>query len=162
MPTQNNIKIRKVITKDIPNIVNLHRKVVTETNGKMYEPKVIEEWISQITEDSVKNQLKKKATSWYLMELDNRVIAFCQFPVAKKMIYQLNVDPEYQGKGFGKMLYDFMENKFTEAGTDIIELNATLNARAFYEHLGFKVTQPIKYKIIDTEMEMFEMAKSLK
>jgi ribosomal protein S18 acetylase RimI-like enzyme len=162
MTIQNNIKIRKVLTKDIPNIVNLHRKVVTVSNGKLYEPKVIEEWVSQITQDGVKNQLKKKATSWYLLELGINVIAFCQFPIAKKIIYQLNVDPDYQGKGFGKMLYDFMESKFKETDTDVIELNATLNARAFYEHLGFKVTQPIKYKIIDTEMDMFEMTKSLK
>lgn len=159
MTIQNNIKIRKVTTRDIPNIVNLHRKVVSVSNAKQYEPKVIEEWLSQITSESVKNQLKVKTTSWYLLEFDKKVIAFCQFPVAKKLIYQLNVDPDYQGKGFGKMLYDFMERKFKEASIDVIELNSTLNARKFYEHMGFAVTQSIKYKLVEAEMDMFEMKK---
>jgi len=162
MKNINNMKIRKVNTKDIKDIVNLHRKVVAITNAKHYSPKVIEEWLSQITPESVRRQLKVKATSWYLLELDNKIVGFCQFPVAKKIIYQLNIDPEYQGKSLGKTLYDFMEEKFKEAKADSIELNSTINARSFYEHLGFKVKKPIKFKIINSDMDMLEMRKTLK
>lgn len=156
-----NSKIRKVTSKDITNIVKLHRKVVSQTNAKLYEPNIIKEWLSQITTENVKNQLKVVTTSWYILELDSKIIGFCQFPVAKRIIYQLNIDPEYQGKGYGKTLYNFMEKKFIESEAKEIELNSTLNAVTFYEHLGFKIKQNIKYKLIDTEMDMFEMSKIL-
>lgn len=162
MENLNKPKIKKITSKNIQDIVNLHIKVVAETNVKQYASEVIDEWLSQITQESVKNQLKVKTTSWYLLELNDKIIGFCQFPVAKKVIYQLNIDPGYQGKGYGKLLYYFMEKKFKEAGIDEIELNSTLNARSFYEHLGFKVRKPIKFKVINNAMDMFEMTKTLR
>jgi len=156
-----NIKIRKVNFKDVQSIVKLHRKVVSVTNAKQYGANIVKEWLSQITKDSVKNQLKVKTTSWYLLELGNKIIGFCQFPIAKGVIYQLNIDPEYQGNGYGKILYYFMEKKFIESGAKKIELNSTSNALSFYENLGFEIKQPIKYKLINSEMHMFEMIKIL-
>ena len=161
MKNNNDIKIRKVTPIDVPGIVGLHRKVVSETNAKQYNSKVIGEWLSQITPEKVEKQLKVKTTSWYLIELNTKIIGFCQFPIAKKIIYQLNIDPQYQGKGYGKTLYRFMEKQFKDSGADKIELNSTLNALPFYEHLGFRVVRPIKFKLIRSEMDMLEMVKFL-
>ena len=88
-------------------------------------------------------------------------MGFCQFPAEKRIIYQLNIDPDYQGRGYGKMLYNFMEKRFKDSGADKIELNSTLNAVPFYEHLGFKIKKPIKFKVSNSEMDMFEMIKIL-
>lgn len=159
MENLNKIKIRKVSSKDIQNIVDLHRKVVSKTNAEQYDKEVIEEWLSQITPEGVKYQLKDKTTPWYLLELNSKIIGFCQFSIVEKTIFQLNINPNYQGKGYGKTLSNFMEKKFRNAGVSNVELNSTLNALSFYEKLGFKVKNPIKYKVIKCEMDMFEMVK---
>lgn len=161
MKSTNKITIRKVTFKDIDKIVSLHRKVVSGSNAKQYDQKIIAEWLSQINPESVRNQLKVKATSWYLLALDNKIVGFCQFPMEKKIIYQLNIDPDYQGRGYGKVLYNFMEKRFKDSGAGSIELNSTLNASPFYERLGFKIKKPIKFKVLDSEMDMFEMVKIL-
>jgi putative acetyltransferase len=159
---QDKLIIRKVQKKDINTIVDLHKEVVNTTNSTLYPELVIKEWTDDINIDNVTSQLKVKTTSWYLMELNNETIGFCQFPIARKEIYQLNIKPKFQGLGYGKLLYTFMEIKFREANTDKIELFSTLNAKNFYEKLGFEILEPIKIKLTSTEMEMFRMIKSLK
>jgi putative acetyltransferase len=161
MENLNKIKIRKVSSKDIQKISDLHRKVVTKTNVKCYSKAIIKEWLSQITPEGVKYQLKDKTTPWYLLELNSKIIGFCQFSIVEKTIFQLNIDPNHQGKGYGKTLSNFMEKRFRNAGVSNVGLNSTLNALSFYKHLGFKVKNPIKYKVIKCEMDMFEMVKAL-
>jgi putative acetyltransferase len=156
-----NFKIRKVTAKDISAIVKLHKKIVTKTNGLYYNRDVIKEWLAQITSENVAQQLRVKSTLWYVLEANNKIIGFCQFSLTKEVIYQLNIDTEFQGKGFGKMLYEFMEKRFRKSEATEIELNATNNARTFYEKLGFKTIKQIQFRQANTQVKMFEMKKSL-
>jgi ribosomal-protein-alanine N-acetyltransferase len=153
--------IRKVTNEDIQTIVDIHREIVSIVNAKMYPDTVIKEWLKDITIENVKSQLKIETTAWYIMELEGIPIGFCQFPLDKNEIYQLNIKPEFQGQGYGKMLYEFIENKFREVKTEKIELFSTLNAREFYEKLGFVCLKEIKYKLLHAEMDMFLMEKKL-
>ncbi|MFH1336217.1 MAG: GNAT family N-acetyltransferase [Candidatus Zixiibacteriota bacterium] len=153
--------IREVELQDVDSIVNLHRKVVAQENGKCYSPEIIKEWLSQISPKSVSQQLSIKDTPWYLIEDDGRLVGFSQFSIEDKTFYQINIDPEFKGKGYGKKLYQFIEDRFRSAGVDKIELWSTINAKEFYEKQGFTVVQKIKTKLINTEMDEFFMEKAL-
>lgn len=155
------ITIRKAKLQDVDSIMNLHRKVVAQENGKYYSPEIIKEWLSQISPQSVSQQLSIKDIPWYLIEDDGTVVGFSQFSTEDKTLYQVNIDPLFKGKGYGKKLYQFIEEKFRSAGKDKIELWSTVNAREFYEKQGFTVVKMIKTKLINTEMDEFLMEKAL-
>jgi ribosomal protein S18 acetylase RimI-like enzyme len=141
--------------------VNLHRKVVIEENGKYYSKEIIKEWLSQISPENISQQLSIKDTPWYLIENEDKLVGFCQFSTDDGCLYQINIDPQYIGKGYGKQLYSFIENKFISVGEKKIELWATINAKEFYEKQGFAVVKKIKTKLVKTEMDEFLMRKTL-
>lgn len=58
------------------------------------------------------------------------------------------VDDAYQGKGLGKSILSFLEEKGRELGLEKIELHARENALAFYESAGYKHKE-ISYKLWD-------------
>lgn len=155
------VDIRRAGLGDVGAVVDLHRKVVAQEEGKYYSEEIIKEWLSQISLESVSQQLSIKDTPWYLLEDEGKIVGFCQFSVDDKCFYQINIDPEHRGKGFGKKLYLFVEEKFRSAGADKIELLATVNAKEFYEKMGFRVVKKVKTKLINLEMDEYLMEKTL-
>lgn len=157
----NKILIREVGLQDVDSIADLHRKIVLQENGKYYSPEIIREWLSQISPENISQQLSIKDTPWYLIEDDEKIVGFSQFSLEDKTLYQINIDPDSKGKGYGKKLYLFIEDKFRSAGVDKVELWSTTNAREFYEKQGFTVVKKIKTKLVNTEMDEFLMEKVL-
>jgi len=155
----NEIFIRKANKKNITRIVEIHRKCVSTTNSKSYPNKNIKEWLEQINAENVECQLKNSL--WYVMKKDKTIIGFCQFDSNDKELYQMQIDPDYQGSGYGKMLYEFIEKYFRKKKVSRISLYSTINAVEFYKKLGFLVTKPIKLKMRTLYNDLFEMEKSL-
>lgn len=141
--------------EDIKNIVDLHRKCVSETNVKDYDSNNIDRWLSQIDENNVSDQFEN--TTWVVIKEDNIIVGFAQYDLSDTVLYQIQIDPKYQGKGYGKKLYQHIENIFIKYSKDKISLNATLNAVSFYARLGFKRLKSISYDGI----EMISMEKKL-
>jgi ribosomal protein S18 acetylase RimI-like enzyme len=155
------IVIREVKTDDINSVVELHKKVVGLENSKFYPTEIINEWLSQISHENVFQQLSITDTPWYLIEVNKKIVGFSQFSTADKCLYQINIDPNYLGNGYGKKLYSFIEEKFRDSKADRIELWSTINAKEFYEKLGYKVIKKIKTKLINEEMDEYLMEKKL-
>lgn len=155
----NKISIRKVNKKDIPEIVRIHRRCVSITNSKSYPKENINEWLQQINARNTECQLGNSL--WYLIKNNKDIIGFCQFDIKDKELYQLQIDPKYQGKGYGKMLYAFIEEYFRKYKVSEISLYSSIDALDFYKKLGFTVTKPIKLKLKTVYNDLFEMKKKL-
>ena len=155
--TRKNISVKKATIKDIYSIVRIHRKCVLYTNAKFYPKKSIKKWLNQISEKNTINQFKN--SSWFVLKINNRIIGFCQFSLKNKTLYQINIYPKYQNKGFGIKLYNFIENYFKKYNKRKISLNSTLNAEKFYKTLGFKKLRKIKFKIDNIDIPMIKMEK---
>ena len=84
-------------TKIIEKIVEIHTKCIKETNSQYYNNKQIDEWISLINRENVKNQLKN--TTWILLRENNEIIGFAQYSKKDKSIYQIQITPSKQRKG---------------------------------------------------------------
>jgi ribosomal protein S18 acetylase RimI-like enzyme len=54
-------------------------------------------------------------------------------------IRYMAVDENWQGKGLGKMVLNYLEEKVKEKGAESIVLNARENAVRFYERNGYKI-----------------------
>jgi N-acetylglutamate synthase-like GNAT family acetyltransferase len=87
----------------------------------------------------------KKPYSWLLIE-ENRIIGACLMTIRNKgdtgYIPDIVIDPNYRGKGLGKMLLIHSMKKIIVGEPDIVkvDLDVTLenDARFLYNSLGFK------------------------
>lgn len=143
----------------LENIVEIHKRCILETNSKYYSKQEIQEWISAVTIDNIKNQLNN--SSWIILTDQNRIVGFAQYCKEDKELFQLQIDPDLQGKGYGKQLYEYIETDFRRNNIQQISLYSTLNAIEFYKNLGFEITKEIKYPLVKTKMDMVEMKKTL-
>jgi N-acetylglutamate synthase-like GNAT family acetyltransferase len=151
------IKIEKAKENDINEIVRIHKASVRKTNAEIYSQKAIQEWIEPINFQNIKKQFE--STNWFVVEYNNKIVGFAQIALDENSLYQINIDPEYQGKRIGNELYKFLEKEFKKNGANRIILNSTLNALDFYKHLGFKEIKPIKLRLKTQEVEMVRMEK---
>ena len=95
------------------------------------------------------------------MENYGKIVGFAQYSLKDEVLYQIQIDPNEQKKGYGKMLYKYIENDFRESNISNISLFATLNAISFYKDLGFNIIKEKLFKLTDMEIKMVEMSKKL-
>lgn len=84
--------------------------------------------------------------------LDNLTDTCCQ-------VRFVAVESQLQGKGYGKLLMDAVENHARRQGSTQMVLHARDYALPFYEKLGYTLIGP-SYKLFDV-LQHFEMTKSL-
>ena len=159
MKSKSKIKIKKATKQDILDITNIHKSCVKIINAKFYPKNVISLWLKQITEKNIKDQLHN--SKWLVLKLNDKTIGFAQYSIQAKTLYQINISPKYSGKGFGKILYSYIENEFLKNKAKTIKLNSTLNAVPFYKNLGFKKIKNISFKIDSASIKMVAMKKNL-
>lgn len=139
-------------------ILNVHKSCILKTNSKIYPPEIIKEWLSTLSLKNIKEQLKN--SSWIVIEEKNEVLAFAQYSLKEKVIYQIQVKPEKQKEGFGKKLFEDIKKDFKKNNIKSTTLFATLDAVDFYEKLGFKKTKNIQFPLKKQSLEMVEMSKN--
>jgi ribosomal protein S18 acetylase RimI-like enzyme len=149
----------KTNKKVLERLVDIHQKCILESNSKYYNNKQIKEWLSTINIQNITNQIEN--TYWIMLKEGNKIVGFAQYSTEDREIYQIQIDPQEQGYGYGKRLYEYIEEEFKQNNIPTISLFATLNAVLFYKKVGFKVIKNIKFQLINTEIDMVEMSKSL-
>jgi ribosomal protein S18 acetylase RimI-like enzyme len=155
-----NLKIEKATKEDIPDIVKVHKECILKTNSKVYPKSTIVEWLEQISEQKVLDQFDK--TTWLTLKKEAGLIGFCQYDINNGELYQIQISPNYQEKGYGKYFYTFIERDFIKNDKYKMSLFATLNSVGFYESVGFKRVENIKFPLKTGSIEMLKMSKDMK
>lgn len=140
-------------------LVYIHKQCVLESNSKYYDSEQIKEWVSTISIQNIKDQLGN--SNWIVIKEKNDIVGFAQYSIEDKEIYQIQIYPKKQRLGYGKRLYEYIENDFKTNNIKEIELFATLNGVPFYKKMGFKAEKNIKLKLINKKVDMVKMSKSL-
>lgn len=151
--------IRKLLKKDIPEIVRIHKNCIEQCNAKCYSTSQIQEWESDVSEHNILIQLE--SSSWIVLEIKNKIVGFAQYSLKNEELYQLQIDPNEQGKGYGKMLCEEIFKDFKTNNIKEISLYSTLNAVPFYLSLGFEEVKEIYYPLKKEKMEMIEMKRKI-
>lgn len=138
-------------------ITRIHKECIKQINSQYYSNKQIKEWVSLINIKNVEDQLKN--TIWIIIKENNKIIGFGQYSLIDKEIYQIQVDPGMQRKGYGRKIYEYIEEDFKRNNINEITLLSTLNAIAFYKSLGFNIIKHIYFKLKTEEIEMIKMRK---
>jgi len=90
----------------------------------------------------------KKPYSWLLIE-DNRIIGACLMTIQNKgdtgYIPDIVIDPNYRGKGLGKMLLIHSMKKIIDGEPDIVKVNLDVtlenDARFLYKSVGYETVR---------------------
>lgn len=93
---------------------------------------------------------------------NDEVIAVCRMQLNSPEIAQLRymaVSPSMQGKGLGKIIIKFLEEKSKELGAQKVILHARENALPFYKSCGYGVVEK-SYLLFD-EIQHYLMEKSI-
>ncbi|MFG3433140.1 GNAT family N-acetyltransferase [Lysinibacillus fusiformis] len=83
-----------------------------------------------VTKDYIENN------SVYLIESDNKVIAFYSFAINEQKLDALFLDPDYIGKGLGKIIWNHLLNKAKELELREFTIDSDPNAEGFYLKMG--------------------------
>ena len=140
-------------------LIEIHKECISKTNSQFYNQEQINEWISTIKLENIQNQLD--STTWIIVKNNHEIVGFAQYCLEDKEVYQIQIDPIEQGKGYGRELYKYIENDFKFNKIKHISLFATLNSVQFYKSLGFNVVEEIKFPLVKTEIKMIKMSKTL-
>jgi len=93
---------------------------------------------------------------------NNEVLAVCRMQLNSPEIAQLRymaVDPKIQGKGLGKIIIQFLEDKSKELGATKVILHARENAVPFYKSCGYVLVEK-SYLLFD-EIQHYLMEKNV-
>ena len=130
------MKIRKANEKDVEDMAKL---IINGFSKYPYHDK----WTKKEAKDSVKSDLIRG--KGYVAEERKKIVGFIVITkeISGKIylfIENLVVDIDYQRKGIGKKLVDFIEEKQRKKGEVIISLSANKKSTAykFYKKLGYK------------------------
>jgi ribosomal protein S18 acetylase RimI-like enzyme len=157
-------KIRHANTSDFNKIYALYKKVATKTTGLAHSG-------NEITNEHIENIMQNASETGIELVMDhpdnsNEIIAeiHCYKLIPKAFSHVLSeltiaVDPDYQGKGLGRMIFthllDYITNKRSDVmRVELISSESNLKAISLYESLGFSREGKLERRIRNNKNEL--------
>ncbi|MEZ2364725.1 GNAT family N-acetyltransferase [Bacillus cereus] len=95
-----------------------------------------EEFIFACKEDLTITEEYIKKNFVYVLENDNAKIGFFSFLRNDKALDFLYIHPDYKGKGYGKILWEYVIEKVNELGLKSFTIDSDPNAKGYYLKMG--------------------------
>lgn len=133
MTSRGEIAISRATLDDRDTVFRLHVDSVTALCGSHYAKAQIDGWFVARSPDNYTRAIEGGAL--WIAEIDGEPVGFTEF--FPGLISMLFVRGASAGQGIGLRLLNFALSGAQEGGGDVIKLEATLNAQAFYEKHGF-------------------------
>ena len=131
------MEYRLIKENEIDTVIKLVDRVAKEYVFLDFETEGISNFNLVNTEDFYLN----KYNFTYVCLDDNKIIGMISL-TNKNHLSLLFVDKKYHGKGIGKKLVEIIDNLVL----DEIEVNASIYAKDFYEHIGFSLNGKLEKK----------------
>lgn len=141
-----NIAVREALLEDWGTIQSIAYKTWPLTYGDFISPERLNFLLEILFEErSIKNQMLEKKYKFFIADENDQPIGFVSIEENfnsenQVMIHKLYILPDWQGKGLGKIIIDFVTSFTSGSGHDVLRLKVFhLNQKAieFYEHMGF-------------------------
>ena len=146
------ITIRQAGLSDIPTIHDMAEIVFRHTYAPYLSPEQLDymmEWM--YSPDSLEDQISIKGHTYYIAWHKDTPTGYVSFnedaPAADGTrifhLQKIYILPEFQRKGIGSRLFDYVVARIHERGGQRIELNVNRNnpAMQFYRHKGMKIAR---------------------
>jgi len=164
------ISIRKAEAADVTIIQHLAERIWYPTYRSIISEEQIQYMLTHIYGlQNINSQIAKNVQTYLLLFEDEMPVGFASFsPRAENpevyKLHKLYCLIETKGKGYGKALIKEVEQRISEMGITILELNVNRNnpAKGFYEKMGYEIAYEEDIPIGDFWMNDFVMRKMLK
>ena len=130
--------IRKAKITDAQQICDVLRKSITELCELDHrgDPKELDEWLKNKTVQNCETWLKNDKTNFFVAENNGRIVGVSSIN-HDGYVGLCYVLPEVKGHGFGARLLEAAETSVLSLGVQSFNLESTITAKGFYEHLGY-------------------------
>lgn len=135
------MKIELVKEEEILQVYNLIEKTIKTSFPVFYPQKSIEYVLTNLSPEKLKNRITW--THFYVVK-DKEVIVGCGAigpywdSKTESCLFNIFVDPDYQGKGIGKKIIQTLESDEYFLRASRIEIPASLLAIPFYKKMGYE------------------------
>ena len=143
----NEVIIRDAVLQDIPLIQELAERIWWPTYSSIISKEQIRFMLDLIySPEALKNVMEEGSQHFLLLRDANGFQGFAAFGGRREdskvyKLHKLYVDPNTQGKGYGKLLINEIKQRLAELKVNTLDLNVNRynKAKSFYEKLGFIV-----------------------
>ena len=122
---------RPLMRFELPKAIDLCREVFLQFEAPEYPPEGVKHF-----RESLDDEERIKAMKWYGAFENGNLVGVLSVR-APQHIGDFFVETGYQGKGFGRMLFEEMKKDFEK---QVFTVNSSPYAVRIYEHLGFTAT----------------------
>ena len=160
------IEIRKATLNDVETITKLAEEIWWPTYAKVISAEQISFMLDEMySAEALTNQMEN-GHGFLILTVNEIAKGYASFSKQDETTYKLQklyLHPDQQGKGVGKMLIDFVEQKVKNLGAEqlILNVNRGNNAQAFYLKVGYHVLEEIDIPYHQYVLNDFIMGKSL-
>lgn len=134
--------IRPASIDDAEGICDVHHSAVKALAGGEYDNDTLNAWHNAMTVEKAAEAIEKPDLLAFVAEEGGEGGAVVGFALMSSgLVNAIYVHPRSQGKGVGSRLFTTIEEESVSAGAGSLTLNASLNARPFYERHGFHVVK---------------------
>ena len=136
-----NIKIKSVDSESAEIMVNIHFDAVHKGNAScFYNKDILNDWSPSISEERInefKNRISETKPIAILAYYNKKPVGFGIFNLNLKNIGAIYVKTAYTNRHVGISLLKKIEKVAIRNGCEKLDLDSSLNAKAFYEKHGF-------------------------
>jgi ribosomal protein S18 acetylase RimI-like enzyme len=152
------MQIRKFNEDDLPSMYNLIQNTIDISYYKVYS----EEAIEFFKEHHSKKHILDDAVTGYTIVAEHNNELLGTATLFGSNIRRVFVWPKYQHNGIGKLLVNDLEKKASFEKSIIVDLEASLSSKRFWESLGF-VVQREDYVLVrnNRKLDFYKMFKTL-
>jgi putative acetyltransferase len=152
--------IRPWTPADTEELGEVFRRSVREVASKDYRQAQIEAWVQAPGEITTWSDRMQNRTT-FVAEENGRLIGFiqCEPPDHIDMTY---VHPERQRMGVASALLAALENQAKERGVKLLNVEASVTSRRFFEYHGYVVLTPQIVQARGQDFLNYRMSKRLR
>lgn len=136
--------IRAATASDYSAMDTIFRSSVSQLCKACYSAVTIEAWAGSPWPERFEKSAAEGNNQFVLLSAD-KVICFGSLNIEKQLLVALFVDPKYSGQGVGKKMAAHLISEAKAAEINVLYVDSSLNAVAFYSAIGFSETGRSEY-----------------
>jgi predicted N-acetyltransferase YhbS len=134
------VVVRKMEKKDLEQTAKVIKSSIRESLGKIYPKKLTDYFCRKYTKQKFEKRYEE--FQHFVAEENGRIIGV--IALKDNHLRTFFVDPEHQGKGIGRLLYNQLEKEARKQGIKKLFLEGSPLGEPIYKKLGFEKIEIIK------------------
>jgi putative acetyltransferase len=138
------VEIRPATAADAVAIINLHFAAVHETAAACYPREVLDRWSARPDErryQRIRDAIAKGDELFLVGQDASGVVGFGSILPSAQELHAVYVHPRVGRRGIGSHILVELEHLALEQGVLRLQMDASVNAEAFYRRAGYEVVE---------------------